>query len=73
MTSPEFAKTLEVEGVPIPPITTGGGHQISASVGNLESLAVGKAQIQNLPVVIADSFGAGESKWQKDRLAPIRK
>lgn len=57
MIAPEFAKSLKIEGAPIPPISTGGGHQISALVGSLASLAVGKAQIQNLPVVIADSFG----------------
>ena len=57
MISPELAKNLRIESVPIPPITAGGGHQISASVGKLASLAIGEAQIQNLPVVIADSFG----------------
>jgi predicted aspartyl protease len=56
MISPELAKALEIAGVPIPPITTGGGHQVSASVGNLASLVVGDAGIKNLPVIIADSF-----------------
>jgi predicted aspartyl protease len=57
MISPDFAKHLKIQGVPIPPISTGGGNKISASVGNLASLAVGQAQVQNLPVVVADSFG----------------
>lgn len=56
--SPEFARRLKVEGVPIPPISTGGGHRVSAALGSLASLAAGQARVQNLPVVIADSFGA---------------
>jgi predicted aspartyl protease len=56
MISPEFAKRLKIEGVPIQPISTGGGHQISASLGHLASLTVGQSHVRNLPVVIADSF-----------------
>ncbi|HEX8772333.1 MAG TPA: retroviral-like aspartic protease family protein [Pyrinomonadaceae bacterium] len=56
MISPTLAESLKLESVPIPPMTTGGGHQVEASVGNLISLAVGKAEIRNLQVVIADSF-----------------
>jgi predicted aspartyl protease len=54
--SPAVAESLKLESVPIPPITTGGGRQVEASVGNLTSLAVGDAVIRNLQVIIADSF-----------------
>ncbi|HEX8143138.1 MAG TPA: retroviral-like aspartic protease family protein [Pyrinomonadaceae bacterium] len=56
MISPELASSLEVAGVPIPPITTGGAHQVEASVGSLASLAVGESLTRNLQVVIADTF-----------------
>lgn len=52
--SPELADSLGIKGTPIPAITTGGGHKANAAAGNLESLAVGRARIENLPVVIAD-------------------
>lgn len=56
MISPTLAESLKLEDVPIPPITTGGGRQVEASIGNLPSLAVGDAVIRNLQVIIADSF-----------------
>jgi predicted aspartyl protease len=55
--SPEIADRCGITGLPVPGITTGGGHKVSASAGNLESLTIGAASIRNLPVVIADVLG----------------
>jgi predicted aspartyl protease len=54
MISTELADSLKLKATPIPAITTGGGHTAAAAIGSLDSLAVGRARIQNLPVVIAD-------------------
>ncbi|HYY56287.1 MAG TPA: retroviral-like aspartic protease family protein [Pyrinomonadaceae bacterium] len=54
--SPRMAAGLGIKGVPIPAITTGGGHRAEASVGNLESIAVGGSRLENFQVLIADIF-----------------
>ncbi|HEV2913197.1 MAG TPA: retroviral-like aspartic protease family protein [Pyrinomonadaceae bacterium] len=54
--SPGLAARLDMRGVPIPPITTGGGHKAEASVGNLKSISVGGSKLENFQVLIADIF-----------------
>jgi predicted aspartyl protease len=54
--SPGMAAGLGIKGVPIPPITTGGGHKAEASVGNLGSIAIGGSRLENFQVLIADIF-----------------
>jgi predicted aspartyl protease len=54
--SPELARRLSLKLTPIPPLTTGGGHRVEATVGSLESLSVGDRAVRNLTIVVADVF-----------------
>jgi predicted aspartyl protease len=54
--SPEVAETLAIERTSIPELT-GAGGAMRASTGVARSLAVGKAEIENLAVVVADFLG----------------
>src|SRR5882762_8137912 len=53
--SPEFSKQLGVQSSPVGPGTTGGAP-VDFSAGMLESFQLGRAKIDNMPVVVADFF-----------------
>lgn len=52
--SPELGARLGLRLSEIPPISTGGGHTLKASVSQLNSLEVGVAEANNLSVLVAD-------------------
>ncbi|MEY2537114.1 MAG: hypothetical protein QOG67_854 [Verrucomicrobiota bacterium] len=53
--SPELARELGVTSTPIGPATTGGAH-VAVTAGVVQSFMVGRAKIDNMPVVVADFF-----------------
>jgi predicted aspartyl protease len=53
--APELAKQLGVESSPVGAGTTGGAP-VDFSTGNLRSFQLGGAEINNMPVVVADFF-----------------
>jgi len=55
--TPQLAKRLGVRGSPIGAGATAGAH-VAVTAGMLGSFMVGGAKIDNMPVVIADFFGA---------------
>lgn len=55
--TPELAKVLGVRGSPVGPGTTAGA-QVAVTAGVLNLFMVGGAKIDNMPVVVADFFGA---------------
>jgi predicted aspartyl protease len=50
--SPDLAETLGIKSVAAPAMT-GGGGQVQASLGTVESLAVGSAKLEKLAVMVA--------------------
>src|SRR5438094_7538717 len=53
--APELAKQLGLKASPVGPVTTGDA-QVNVTAGTLESFQVGRAGIDDLVVVVADSF-----------------
>jgi predicted aspartyl protease len=53
--APELATQLGVAGSPIGPATTG-GSQVDVTAASLPSFAIGRAQVDNMAVVVADFF-----------------
>jgi predicted aspartyl protease len=51
----ELASELAVDGASVGPVMTGGGH-VEIKAGNLESLQVGGARLDNLAVIVANFF-----------------
>ena len=51
----ELARELAVDGASVGPVTAGGG-QVEVEAGNLKSLQVGGARLDNLAVVVANFF-----------------
>ena len=53
--TPDMAKALAVESLPVGPAAAGSG-QVDVTAGSLRSFQLGSARIDNLPVIVANFF-----------------